>query len=190
MESDEEKVDESDEYESETDSDEDDEENDRRHRRPSNPISSMSGPSLTEKEVKALMQLSKSTADMRRQTEEINSLKSQITSIAQQAAVAEKERRASLQATAAGGGVDSGKLDALQRQLHELEKRAQSGAFASSYTPLLVRHDPLFKKYFKLQGMGMTDAEIKARMSADGIDPSWLDKPDGVSPHDRGVSIL
>jgi hypothetical protein len=58
---------------------------------------------------------------------------------------------------------------------------------APPYVPLLIKDDDQFKKYFKLRSMGMPDEQIKLKMSAEKIDPTILDRPDGVSPNDPGV---
>lgn len=60
---------------------------------------------------------------------------------------------------------------------------------AAPYVPLLVKDDPVFKKYFKLRDMGMPVEQVKLKMKAEEVDPEMLDKPDEVSPNDAGVSL-
>ncbi|KAJ0408063.1 hypothetical protein ATCC90586_003698 [Pythium insidiosum] len=55
-----------------------------------------------------------------------------------------------------------------------------------AYVPLLVKDDEHFKKFFKLRQMGMPSEQIKLKMSAEGLDPTLLDRPDDVSPNDPG----
>lgn len=63
-----------------------------------------------------------------------------------------------------------------------------SSAPVVPYEPLLIKNDPEFAKYFKLQQMGMPAEQIKLKMSAEKHDPTVLDRPDDVSPNDPGVS--
>ena len=60
---------------------------------------------------------------------------------------------------------------------------------ATPYTSMLVKDDPAFKKYFKLQQMGMPTEQIKMKMQVDKVDPTLIDRPEDVSPNDPGVSI-
>ncbi|GLD94553.1 hypothetical protein PINS_up003164 [Pythium insidiosum] len=55
-----------------------------------------------------------------------------------------------------------------------------------AYVPLLVKDDEQFNKFFKLRQMGMPAEQIKLKMSAEGLDPTLLDRPDDVSPNDPG----
>lgn len=47
--------------------------------------------------------------------------------------------------------------------------------------------DPVYRKYFQLKSTDMPMDQIKLQMEADGVDPVLLDRPDAVSPNDRGV---
>lgn len=58
------------------------------------------------------------------------------------------------------------------------------------YTPLLIKDDPAFKKYFKLLQMGMPLEQAKLKMAAEELDASVLDRPDDVSPNDPGVRTV
>ncbi|CAI5743809.1 unnamed protein product [Peronospora destructor] len=88
-------------------------------------------------------------------------------------------------------------IKVLQEKLIELEKKTQAVAFASQkiagimtvasvYTPLLVKDDREFKKYFRLKDMDMPIDQIKTKMQQEGISPDLLDTPDAVSPNDSG----
>ncbi|KAF0698593.1 Aste57867_10787 [Aphanomyces stellatus] len=106
-------------------------------------------------------------------------------------------------------------LDTLMQKLDALEKRASfatggGGGLPSSagmmmsmpgmlpmpsmapaptvvvYTPLLVKDDDKFKKYFKLLKMNMPIDQIKAKMEVEGVSPALLDTPNAVSPNDPG----
>lgn len=57
------------------------------------------------------------------------------------------------------------------------------------YVPLLVKDDDKFKKFFKLQQMGMPAEQIKLKMSAEDLDPTLLDRPGDVSPNDPGPPV-
>ncbi|OQS03817.1 hypothetical protein THRCLA_03895, partial [Thraustotheca clavata] len=54
------------------------------------------------------------------------------------------------------------------------------------YIPLLVKDDPVYKKYFKLKSMGMPLDQVKLKMKAEGCDEALIDTPDVVSPNDPG----
>ncbi|ETV99144.1 hypothetical protein H310_08548 [Aphanomyces invadans] len=54
------------------------------------------------------------------------------------------------------------------------------------YTPLLVKDDTAFKKYFKLLSMGMPKEQVALKMKAEGLNADVLETPDGVSPNDPG----
>lgn len=46
----------------------------------------------------------------------------------------------------------------------------------------LARNHPRLAGYFKMQDAGVPVAAIKAKMQSDGMNPAWLDAPDGPAP--------
>lgn len=158
-------------------------------------------PGLTERQIKKLLDLS-AKAESMTTSKAVDQLQSQIAQLmssraSETAAASSRDRGAS----SASGGVKLKDLKDLQRKLLELEKKTQNissqpaGTMGmpvtpmtrSIYTPMLVKDDPAFRKYFKLKDMDMPMDQIKAKMSADEVDPALLDTPDAVSPNDPGV---
>lgn len=165
------------------DSDSEDEQVQRR-RKPSNaaaaaaPVSNI--PGLTPKQVKKLMQLSSVNATV---DKDISNLKQQLQELVQAAQTKNPPASPDVSAT------PKREIRDLQKKLHELEQRTSVALKASAsqiYTPLLVKDDMVFKKYFKLQQLEMAEDQIKQKMHDDGIDPDYLNKPDQISPNDPG----
>lgn len=161
-------------------------------------------PGLTERQIKKLLDLS-AKAETMTTNKAIDQLQSQIAQLmtsraSETAATTSRDRGVS----SAGGSVKLKDLKDLQRKLMELEKKTQNissqptGAMGmpvapmtrNIYTPMLVKDDPAFRKYFKLKDMDMPLDQIKAKMTVDEVDPALLDTPDAVSPNDPGVRIL
>lgn len=144
-------------------------------------------PGLTPKQIKKLLELA-AKADSVTSNTSIDKLQQQIAQLMAEKGGATRERGAS--------NVSLKQIKELQKKLNELEKKTQSVAFApqaggatmvrSVYTPLLVKDDPDFRKYFKLKSMDMPIEQIKSKMEADGVSSSLLDTPDAVSPNDPG----
>jgi hypothetical protein len=81
----------------------------------------------------------------------------------------------------------SGKENEEKESKRFLNRRNSSAiTTAVVYTPLLVKHDDQYRKYFKLKDMSMPIDQIKAKMKTDGVDPNILDTPTAVSPNDLG----
>ncbi|KAG6974445.1 hypothetical protein JG687_00000312 [Phytophthora cactorum] len=143
-------------------------------------------PGLTANQIKKLLDLaSKSDA-----SSSIDKLQKQISQL-----MADKKNGGSRERGSSGASLKE--IKALQQKLTELEKKTQTVAYApqsggmmtvarSIYTPLLVKDDPDFTKYFKLKSMNMPIEQIKTKMKADGVSPDLLDTPDAVSPNDSG----
>lgn len=55
------------------------------------------------------------------------------------------------------------------------------------YTPLLIKDDPQYRKFFKLKDMHMPVLKIQAKMRAEGVDPALLQNAHAISPNDKGV---
>ncbi|GMF34150.1 unnamed protein product [Phytophthora fragariaefolia] len=149
-------------------------------------------PGLTPNQIKKLLDLA-AKADAVSTSSSIEKLQRQISQL-----MADKKSGGTTRERGAPGA-SLKEIKALQQKLTELERKTQTVAYAASapggmmpvprsiYTPLLVKDDPEFKKYFKLQGMDMPLEQIKTKMQADGVSPSLLDTPDEVSPNDPGV---
>ncbi|POM58884.1 Formin-2 domain containing hypothetical protein [Phytophthora palmivora] len=144
-------------------------------------------PGLTPNQITKLLDLA-SKADVVNTSSSIDKLQKQIAQL-----MADKKNGGTRDR--AGSGASLKEIQALQQKLSELEKKTQSVyaqqtgsvmTVASVYTPLLVKDDPDFKKYFKLKDMDMPIDQIKAKMKADGISPDLLDTPDAKSPNDSG----
>ncbi|CAD6195724.1 unnamed protein product [Caenorhabditis auriculariae] len=54
---------------------------------------------------------------------------------------------------------------------------------SSSSQSLLVRDDPIYAKYFKMLKMGVPEQAVKLKMHSEGVDPTYLSKPDEASPN-------
>ncbi|KAJ8546904.1 hypothetical protein ON010_g11331 [Phytophthora cinnamomi] len=147
-------------------------------------------PGLTPNQIKKLLDLA-SKADAVTTSSSIDKLQRQISQLMadKKSGAATRERGAS--------GASLKEIKALQQKLMELEKKTQTVAYApqagavlpvamSVYTPLLVKDDPAFVKYFKLKSMDMPLQQIKTKMETDGVNPALLDTPDDVSPNDPG----
>ncbi|DAZ93546.1 TPA: hypothetical protein N0F65_006534 [Lagenidium giganteum] len=146
-------------------------------------------PGLTDKQLKRLLDLS-AKAEAMANSKVIDDLQRQIAEL--------KSMRASTsEAVAASSAAKLKDIKALEKKLKELEKRTESmqvggaatNAFHTTqpvYTPLVVKADDAFKKYFKLKDMSMPIEQIKAKMEADGVNSALLDTPDAISPNDPG----
>ncbi|KAE8883353.1 hypothetical protein PF005_g80 [Phytophthora fragariae] len=142
-------------------------------------------PGLTPNQIKKLLDLA-AKADAVTTSSSIDKLQRQISQLMadRKNGGATRERGAS--------GASLKEIKALHLKLLELEKKTQTQTVAyapmarSVYTPLLVKDDPEFKKYFKFKSLDMPLDQIKAKMQADGVSPSLLDKPDDISPNDLG----
>lgn len=150
---------------------------------------------LTEKQVKNLLELARK-ADGFTNKKQIDSLQKQITQLMENQG--SRVKQTSLDDS-------SSEIDKLYRKLSELEKKTHSfhenggsgrysmpqmNAFGPSrliYTPLLVKDDPEFRKYFKLKDMNMPIEQIRLKMENDGVSEALLDTPNAVSPNDPGV---
>ncbi|KAL0586979.1 hypothetical protein ABG067_003319 [Albugo candida] len=149
---------------------------------------------LTEKQVKNLLELARK-ADGFTNKKQIDSLQKQITQLMENQG--SRVKQTSLDDS-------SSEIDKLYRKLSELEKKTHSfhenggsgrysmpqmNAFGPSrliYTPLLVKDDPEFRKYFKLKDMNMPIEQIRLKMENDGVSEALLDTPNAVSPNDPG----
>jgi hypothetical protein len=146
-------------------------------------------PEINEKQLKKLISLSsKGADDTKQQSLAIHHLQDQLKALLRQGGTGDSSHT----------DVRKSDIEALHLKLKALERRADNGAFNGSmsgrspiiYTPLMVKDDAEFKKYFKLKAMDMPHNQIKMKMEKDGHDPSLLDKPNEVSPNDPGVRIM
>ncbi|KAJ0402772.1 hypothetical protein P43SY_009716 [Pythium insidiosum] len=70
-------------------------------------------------------------------------------------------------------------------------KRSDNNASEANSAPLaavLVKDDPEYAKFFKLQAMGAPAAAVKAKMTQAGLNPDLLDTPDAVLSKASGSS--
>ncbi|CAH0473964.1 unnamed protein product [Peronospora belbahrii] len=145
---------------------------------------------LSPVELEKLLHLA-TKADIVTTNSSLDKLQNQISQL-----MADKKNRLGTRERGASGA-SLQEIKALQKKLNELEQKTQSVAFASRttnlmtmatvvYTPLLVKDDRMFKKYFHLKGMNMPIDQIKIKMKAEGVNPGLLDTPDAVSPNDPG----
>ncbi|KUF80254.1 WASH complex subunit CCDC53 [Phytophthora nicotianae] len=145
-------------------------------------------PGLTPNQIKKLLDLA-TKSDAATTSSSIDKLQKQISQL-----MADKKNGVTRERGSSGASLKE--IKALQQKLTELEKKTQSVAYApqsggmtmarSVYTPLLVKDDPDFTKYFKLKSMNMPIDQIKTKMKSDGVSPDLLDTPDAVSPNDSG----
>lgn len=56
-------------------------------------------------------------------------------------------------------------------------------------SPVLVKDDPQYAKFFKLQSMGAPAAAVKAKMQQAGLNPDLLDTPDAAMPSAKDESV-
>ncbi|KAH9110003.1 hypothetical protein LEN26_013880 [Aphanomyces euteiches] len=170
-------------------------------------------PGLTEEQIAQLIKLSTKSTDVLKSSKEISSLKAQIDEMMKsQATMQERAERVShiqpAQVLQKSSSIKQKELESLMQKLEALEKRANFNGPMSTqsatsfppqmaasmaipppvvvYTPLLVKDDPKFKKYFKLLNMAMPPDQIKAKMEIEGVQASLLDTPNAVSPNDPG----
>ncbi|EEY68390.1 uncharacterized protein PITG_04846 [Phytophthora infestans T30-4] len=145
-------------------------------------------PGLTPNQIKKLLDLA-TKSDSASTSSSIDKLQKQISQLMADKKITVTRERGS-------SGASLKEIKALQQKLTELETKTQSVAYASQsggmmtvasvYTPLLVKDDPDFKKYFKLKGLDIPIEQIKAKMKTDGFSPDLLDTPDAISPNDSG----
>ncbi|TMW68435.1 hypothetical protein Poli38472_005903 [Pythium oligandrum] len=161
-------------------------------------------PGLTQKQVKKLLALS-AKAESMTDSKTIDDLQRQITELMAQRDADAAEKLSKLQRSESNSTTEKlNEIKELQRKLLELEQKTQTIEITTRnstfhggntiraskpvvYTPLLVKDDDVFRKYFKLKDMSMPIEQIKAKMEADGVDPNVLDNPDDVSPNDPGA---
>lgn len=161
----------------------------------------MQVPGLTPQQIEKLLALSAKAENSAASTD-IAKLQKQIAQLME----VQKESGARprvVERSGSGAPVNLKDIKDLQRKLVELEKKTQGMGHASQngaggnfmpstqriYTPVLVKDDPAFRKYFKLLDMSMPVDQIRAKMETEGVSPSLLDTPDAVSPNDPGVRL-
>lgn len=54
---------------------------------------------------------------------------------------------------------------------------------------MTVEQDPTFAKFFKMMRMGVPSDAVKHKMIAEGLEPSYLDKPNAPSPYATAVVL-
>lgn len=153
-------------------------------------------PGLTPQQIKKLLDLS-AKAESMTPHKDIDKLQQQIAQLMSDKSNSKELARMASSSTP----INAAEIKELQRKLIELEKKTQNIAYApqgsggggmnvvtrSVYTPMLVKDDPAFRKYFKLLDMSMPIEQIRAKMETEGVSAALLDTPDAVSPNDPGV---
>ncbi|VDK49902.1 unnamed protein product [Anisakis simplex] len=61
------------------------------------------------------------------------------------------------------------------------ELNATSQKTSTLHPVITIREDVRYEKYFKMLKMGVIEAAVKQKMVSEGVDPSFLDRPDAPS---------
>ncbi|TMW63406.1 hypothetical protein Poli38472_002347 [Pythium oligandrum] len=81
-------------------------------------------------------------------------------------------------------------LDTPNAEMPSKGGEASGGASAPEAPKVLVKDDPEYAKFFKLQAMGAPAPAVKAKMVQAGLNPDLLDTPDAPVPSKGGESAI